>query len=270
MATIITIKTKTFTVPTEWNELTAGQLLEVCTVLYGEYPVSYGHLMLLKIITGAGTPFWNSLKPADVEEFLYIGEHLVNNTRLTKQILPFQRVRCLFGHKTFAPPADNFDNLRMSEFVFTEDYFFKFKEDETDLQWLDKLCAVLFRPLRKRYNWKINPDGDVREPFKESQCLYYAKRYVRKWPLTTKLSILTWYEHCRLQLVEDWPDVFKGGEGDPAKYGLVTMMRNVAQAGTHGTFEVVENLPLKLVMIELDELLAEAERLENLQPKTTN
>jgi hypothetical protein len=253
---IITIKERTFDVITKFNDLTADQLLKIMRIVHGRQPANIAYLRMLKIMASVPDSFWNTCQVLDVEQFMYLSQELLKD-RLTKQLLPMQ--------KRFAGPADNFNNLQMGEFVFTEDYFFAFKED-SNIKHLDNLCAVLFRPVKKNYDRKVNPDGDVRIPFNQNRCLYNAKTAIRKWKLEIKLAILTWYEHCRLQLVDDFPAVFAGGSGDPAKYGLITMMRNVAQSGTHGNFDNVEILPLKMVMIELDEMLMEAEQIKKIKP----
>jgi hypothetical protein len=270
--TTITIKNKSFEVATEWNELSTLQLFSVCRILYGQNSWNYGCMLLLKVLTGMSTAAWNSLKPSDISEFLYLPADLVNKTRLTRQLVPLQTV-CdwIVTSKTFVGPADNFDNLVMSEFVFTEDYFFKFKENEQDIDSLDLLCAVLFRPIKKHYDLDKNPDGDAREPFNQNLCSYYARAIIKKWDPGVKLAILTWYEHCRLNLVEQFRPVFDAGDstGSPAAYGLLTMMRNVAQAGTYKDLPTVENLYLKMVMIELHEIILDAEQLDKLKPKQT-
>ena len=270
--TTINIKGKFLPVATEWNELTPQQLFSVCRILYGQFSWNYGTMLLLKVLTGMPTTMWNSLKPSDISEFLYIPADLVNKTRLTKQLVPLQTV-CdwMVTSKTFAGPADNFDNLIMSEFVFSENYFFKYKENEQDIESLDLLCAVLFRPIKKNYDIEVNADGDTRQPFNHNKCMYNARQIIRKWDPGIKLAILTWYDHCRLNLVDQFKQVFEAGDsvGSPAAYGLLTMMRNVAQVGTHGPLAQVENLYLKMVMIELHEIVLDAEEMEKLKPKST-
>lgn len=270
--TTIEIKGKYFTIPTEWNELSPQQLFSVCRIMYAQNSWNYGTMLLLKVLTGMPTAMWNCLKPSDISEFLYIPADLVNKTRLTKQLVPLQTV-CdwIVTSKTFAGPADDFDNLIMSEFVFSEDYFFKYKENEQDIESLDRLCAVLFRPIKKNYDIELNADGDAREPFNHNKCLYNARQIIHKWDGGIKLAILTWYEHSRLNLVDQFKPVFEAGEsvGSPAAYGLLTMMRNVAQTGTHGTLDKVENLFLKMVMIELHEIILDAEEMKRQQPKPT-
>jgi hypothetical protein len=264
--TTISIRSKTFQVATTWNELSQDQLLRICSIIYASMPLHLAKLLMIKQMAQVPTIFWNSLTGDDVSEFLYLADDMLK-TRLTKQLVPLHTVNTWWKPKTFAGPADNFNNLKMAEFVFTENYFFKYKEDETNTAALDQLVAVLYRPIKPRYDITINPDGDTRQEFNENRCAHNAAHYIRKWDHRLKLAALTYYEHCRLQLIDDFPAVFSGGSGEPAKYGLITMMRNVAQGGNHGNFERVENMYLKLVMIELDEMLMEAEQIEKLNTK---
>lgn len=255
----ITIRDLPIKVPTEWNELSARQLVQVMEIIYGQLPYSYGILQLLKVITCLPSWKWNSLKFSEIEEFLYLPEFLVKESRLTKNLLA--------TYDGWAGPASNFNNLLMAEFVFCEDYFLKYKGDEKDQKSLDNLVAVLYRPRRIFYNGAMNSKGDARIPFNENECTYRAGKKVAHWPISVKLAILTWYEACRLQMIEDFPGVFSGTSGEPAKYGLLTMMRNVAQSGVHGDLKAVEMQFLKMVMIELDEITTEAEAIEKLQKR---
>lgn len=264
--TTISLRTKTFQVPQSWNELTAKQLLQVINTVHSGVSTDFGHMMILKTLVNMPLVFWNALKWNEISDFLYIPKDLLQ-TRLTKQLLPVQQ-------KWFHGPADEFNNLGMEEFIFTEDHFFKWVDTHNDHD-LDLLCACLFRPAKKwhitregikeRYDLQVNPAGDVRVPFNHFECSHNAMHHIRFWDPAKKLAILTWYEHNRLQLVDDFDNVFSGGGGEPAKYGLLTMMRNLAQAGTHGQWEKIEKLPLKLAMIELDEIKTEAEAIDRMQ-----
>lgn len=259
--TTIEIKGRTFQVPTTWNELSFKQLVKVVEIVYGDYPVTMGKLLLFKTIAGFTDLQWAFVTPDEVDDLLYLVDFIGSDTKLTRQLVPRQG--------RFTGPADSFNNLVMHEFVFTEDHFFRFKDGES-IEHLNNLVAVLFRPVKKGYDTTKNLDGDARIPFNENLCLYNAKRKIAKWDINIKLAILTWYEACRIQMVEDFPEVFKDdGTGDPAKYGLLSMMRNVAAGGVHGNFSAVEGMYVKMALIELDEMLTESRQIEKLKPKNT-
>jgi hypothetical protein len=84
-------------------------------------------------------------------------------------------------------------------------------------------------------------------------------KIIRRWPLSVKLAIAHWYDACRWQLVEENDEVFGGsGSGDVSKYGLISVMLSVAEAGSMGTLKDVENQFVKTVMLQLNDSIAKA------------
>lgn len=256
---IIELNKKLYTVPETWNELTGKQLIRVMEVLYGSYGVNEALLKLLKILTGMS---WYRFFRASIKEkaeFLYLTYFLINDTGLTKQLLPV--------YKGFYGPDDDFNNITGEEFVFSEDFYFKcFTKGPGDEprvmhpEFLNELVAVLYRERKHRYNLKLNKDGDAREEFNQHISAFYAKRKIKKWPMAAKLAIFTWYETCRQQMIDANPEIFGGGSGEPAKYGLISVMRVIAEGGIHGTFEQVQKMYVKMWMVELNEKADEAKR----------
>ena len=258
---IIELNKRLYTVPENWNELTGRQLLAVMEVLYGAYPVNAAQLKLLKILTGISWYRFFLCPLAERADFLYLTHFLVNENNLTKQLLP--EYRGMFG------PDDDFNNITGEEFVFSEDFYFKcFAQTEEDnIRVMDEaainnLVAVLYRPMKKGYDKKKNADGDPRVAFNQNVCAYHARRTIRKWPLEARLAIFTWYEACRKKMIESNPDIFSGGSGETAKYGLISVMRVIAEGGIHGTFEQVQKMFVQMWMVELNEKAAEAKRAE--------
>jgi len=256
---VIELNKRIYTVPETWNELTGGQLLQVMEVLYGRYEVKEAQLKLLKILTGCS---WYRFFLTPVEErvdYLYLTHFLVNESNLTKQLLPV--------YKGFYGPDDDFNNITGEEFVFSEDYYFKcFTQSSYDApremqeEYLNELVAVLYRPKKNGYDLALNKDGDARQPFNQNVSAYHAKNTIKKWPLEAKLAIFTWYEVCRMQMIEQNPDIFSGGSGEAAKYGLISVMRVIAEGGIHGTFDQVQKMYVKMWMVELNEKYEEAKR----------
>jgi len=251
----VQIGDKEYSIPGCWNELTAAQLVEIMDACYVR---KYEPLTLLmkffKILIDVSYRTWRKLKPEEIDELLYLVTFLFEEkTNLTKQLLPvYDR---LYG------PSDDIGNMLMGEFTFSEHYFLKWKDDRTDDDALNHFVAAIYRPAKKNYDFRMNPDGDCREKFNQNISARYADDIISKWPLKIKLAIVTWYGGCRQQLVDRYPDVF-GGSGEPAKYGLIQIMMNIAKEGTHGDFESVENKSVHLMMIHMNINVEEMKRAE--------
>lgn len=246
--TIIELNKRFYTVPTSLNELTFRQLVKALDLFEHCGNVYELNVSLLKVITGMGLWRFVFCKAEELQEAIYLNAFLAGKNDLTTNLLP--------AYKGFVGPASSFDNLRMSEFVFSEDAFFKWK-GTGNTESLDHLVAVLYRHKKKGYDEEKNEDGDARVAFNENICSYHAKHAIAGWQVKVKRAIAFWYEGCREEMFAQFPSVFGGSGGDPAKYGLLSIMRNVADKGVHGNFKEVEHLHVRMVMLELDEMMEE-------------
>lgn len=242
--TVIDINKKLWYFPEKWNELTPAQAVKVMKAFCSGYSTEQLYLQFIRILSGCGWYNFLMERMHKKAELFYLCNFLFEESTLTKNMLP--AYRGLMG------PADNFDNLRMNEYAFAQN-FFEAAKDTQDKEALDKLVATLYRPEGG------DADMDNRQPFKEGEMLQRAK-LVKHWPQYIKELIFIWYEGCLAQLSKDNSDLFTGSGGEPALHGIVSVMRNVAKEGTYGDFEKVERLHVKMLMIELRESKAEAER----------
>jgi hypothetical protein len=241
-------------------------LLQLMDILYSTQKADSAVLQIFRILTGMSHFTFFSTKVVDMEDYLYLCEFLLQKNTLTKNLIRI--------HEGFAGPADDFRNITGLEFVYSEDFYFRAfaKEEDSDsrtinVEMLNQLVAVLYRPIKRDYNTEIDPDGDIRSAFNENICYYHACGVIRYWPLQTKLAIFTWYEGCRQKMIEDNPEIFTGGSGEPAKFGLLSVMRTIAETGIHGDFEKVQKMFVKMWMIELNEKAEEVKRLEKANNK---
>ena len=69
-------------------------------------------------------------------------------------------------------------------------------------------------------------------------------------------------------MIKDFPEIFNGGGGEPARWGLISMMRNVAQRGVHGHFDAVEQNPVRMIKMALDDMVPEHKAMHQQKPKT--
>lgn len=254
--TIIEINKRFYTVPTSWNELTCRQLLQVMEIIYSNISITRANLKMLQVLTGISKIRFMLAPVPQLAEYFYLVEFFYKNNDLTKNLLPHLRGR--YG------PADDFDNLKAGEYTFTELYYQHYMDTKEEKA-LNQLIGILYRKPKPLYSRSINAAGDVRRHFINNLVDHYGNM-VRRWPRKVKYAILTWYAGCRLNLERNNPRVFNGEDGEPPQYGMWSIMRSVAEKGNHGTFEKVEAMYLKELMMELNEITAESDRLKNYKP----
>jgi hypothetical protein len=251
--TVVEINNKLFLFPENWNELTAEQCRKIFYVLHSNYTGDQMLLQFSRILSGCGWwHFFRELKIKVAEQCFHLCSFIWEKTELTNQ--PLVKYKGLYGPKT------NFDNLRMGEYAYAQNFFEQYRDNE-DVEALNKLCAVLYRPAKKDFDAAINPDEDIRIPFSEASMEYHLQQ-VSKWPRAIREMIFFWYGGCFKKMMEDNADVFTGGGGEPALHGIVSVMRNVAKDGTYGDFKAVEQLFVKLFFLELKESKHEAAQMK--------
>lgn len=239
--------------PSAWNELNRSQLLKVMDVFYAQVSEAKGFLVILKVLTNM--PWWklfSARTPYIEAASKEASSFLMEKNDLTKNLIPYFRGK--FG------PADQMRNLKGGEFCFTEIFYSRWKNEQDD-QFLDKLVAVLYRPARILYNHWINPDGDRRQEFNPNLIDRHT-RAVSSWPKNVKLAIAHYYEGCRNEKILQNPKVFEGGSGEESVHGMWSVMRNVAKAGHFGNLDNVLNQYVDTILMELNEVVTEAERQE--------
>lgn len=294
--TIIEINGRHYNIPEKWNELSTKQLLQVMKLFYcSSYSIERAKLKLLKILSGMSwwhffrapmvaceKQFFPILQPkgsittwlylnrmecTGLEEYLYLTDFLIEKKDITKQLLP--------EYKSFYGPSDECNNLRGIEFAHTEHFYMSWaaqledpQSDSSNTQkLLDNLVAVLYRPRKKNYDITINKEGDARIAFNDKLCEWFATTVIYGWPLHVKMAIASFYGACREKWVSDNQDLF-GGTGEAAKYGLLSVMRDVAKSGVHGDFKQVEQLHVFMIMMELNEQVHEQKNAEKTNKST--
>ena len=282
-------------VPDEWNALTGKQYVRCMEVLLLQKgAMEEKQLRLLKIITGWGWWKialmvkwfrWNPLrlikekisrlgakKLDEFDEMLHrsyalaeaaetLTQFLFVDITLSKNILPYisksgKIVRP--GRRRYAGPADDLGNMKMNEFVYAEHYFQEWRKNNLIAD-LNSLIAVIYRPV---IAGKPDFEEDPRIPFKVHICTKHEK-IVATWPLPLRIAIAEMYGSMRRQKIEQNPRVFSEGEQESESlYGLWSVMRQVAKQGHLGNFNDVEETYVDTVLMELNESLAEADKME--------
>lgn len=245
--TIIELNKRFYTIPTSWNELSRRQLLQVMKVFYSTIDAQAALLRLLKILTGMSWFRFFRCSAAELEEFIYLTGFLLKENELSHQLIPVYR--------KYHGPAGDFNNLVMAEFVFTQDYYLRFCDSKKeDMEALDHLVACLYRPGKKNYDIKKNKDGDPRVEFNENICDHNSRKHIRRWPAHVKYAIFHWYDGCHARIMANLP---QQSDGEPAKYGLLSVMRSIAEKGVHGDMEKVSKMYVKMWLMELHEMAEE-------------
>ncbi len=239
--------------PSTWNELRRRQLLEVIGIFHAQVPEVKGFLMILRALTRI--PWWKFLRmqtPHMENAAREVAAFLMEKNDLTRNIIP--RKGIYFG------PSDHMQNLKCGEFCFTEIFYSRWKNEQDEAS-LDRLVAVLYRRPKLWYNHWLNPAGDRRVAFNPNLIDHDARRSA-KWNKNLKLAIAHFYEGCRNEKMAANPKVFENGNGEESVHGMWSVMRNVAKAGHFGSLDNVMDQYVDTILMELNEVVVEAERME--------
>jgi hypothetical protein len=254
---------KVFSIPEAYNELTGEQLLSVKQVFTRKLPMVELRLELLRVLFGMEEKEFFALSPDLLTRILYcnipateelpdevpatsIVDFLLTEEGLTAQLLPV--INGLYG------PKSEFDNLKMKEFHVAELRYMDYIR-EKNLDALDELVAVLYRPCKPGYDLMLDTDGDARMPFNPNELPYY-RTIVAQWPHAVKIAVLQWYDNCRAYLEDLYNEAFTGGESNAGTEpdGMFGLMRSLA-GERWGTFQAVEELNVHTVFKEIEATL---------------
>ena len=254
-------KNKKVVIAESWDEITTKQYLKIVKLLHaGILDPNLASDKALYILSGIPLLFF-FLIPVEIRQRMH--EHcawIFTQKNLSKQLLP--------SYKKFFGPASEFDNLTMNEHHAAEMAYYGLKQ-EIHIDYLNELIAILYRPGKKDYDRKLNPDGDERIAFNPNETEWIKKK-IKKWPLNIKRAILMWYDGCRQQLEEMYQPAFNAAEGGNAKDyydGMYGMMRGIAEKKTYGDFKDVGNMNVHLAYKEILETKFEEEDLKNRYPE---
>lgn len=223
----ITLDGDTYTVPSNWRELTPNQVLSLAKIymqhkqlshlkvvfaltlmgLQVKYsnPVTIGETkiyyvkhqskrvyllsidQILSIISEFGWLFQSNYSPQGVQ--VYINPGLVVN--------PVRNLKVRFS--SLRGPDDGLTGISFIEFMYAETFLYRYQKT-TDPHWLNMFIATLWRPLRK---------GSTL-PFNHDKLEQWAKRTARVKPHIA-MAIMWYYEGCKHFISTQFPDVFGGG-----------------------------------------------------------
>lgn len=244
-------KTKIYTVAENYNELTAKQLIAICDLLHKKLSKDDFLFRCLRHLLNMNNLQYALLSLQVKHVIISDLQWLLEKNRLTQQLIYF--------YDGFYGPASDFDNLTMKEWNSAEQYYFSYLQDYEDAtDALNSLVACLYRVGKDNYDYRLNPDGDIRKPYNSNLDEYYAKNFIAYWPLAVKHAIVMWYDGCREAMVELYP-IFDKPKGEVLRDpGMFDVIRGLS-GDKYGSFAEVENLNVHIAMRELYELKKEYE-----------
>lgn len=254
-------KNKEVVVAENWNELTTKQYLKIVKLLHAGIADETEAFEKVLYILSKKSLLRFFFIPADMR--LRMHEHvewIFEQKGITKQFLA--------RYKNFYGPAEDFENLRMKEFHAAEMAVYILKQEQ-DIDSLNELIAVLYRPGKKNYDTKRDTDGDIRITYNPNETAFF-KRTIKHWPLHIKRAILMWYHGCRQNLEETYPLVFENNDSGSSKDyydGMYGMMRGIAEKKTYGDFDAVGELYVHLAFKEINETKMEELELQHKYPE---
>jgi hypothetical protein len=254
-------KKRTYAIPQGWNELTPAQFIGCAKVLASSLSTDHVLLSIFRLLSGMKAHTFFTMPPELTINCLDVIEWVYQKVTLSSQLIP--RFRGYYG------PAKDLENLKSKEFALTEAHFLAYRNSD-DMESLNELVAILYRPAKKKYDRRKNPDGDIRMEYNPHLTPYY-KKTISKWPRHIKCAIALYYEGCRNNFFDQYREVFeqdgKGGEIPP--YGMWNIMRDVAEKGVYGDMDKVEEQYVDTLLMELHTVIIKTQEYEKLLKSKT-
>lgn len=251
----ISINDVEFNIPTNWNDLSKRQLLEVCRLLNDNTPINQinilWYLFSFKIYKLKDLRNWNMIRKLPAEwihtlltDKTFFG-FIFNKAELSNY--PFKKIR--IGRRVFYGPPNKILNIKAVEVTFGYELF-KLYDKTKKMEFLDRLIAILYRER----NWfsflksfKYGYNGDIRTDL-NSYKMESRLKYISKLDHSIKLAIFLNFATCweNFQKLKQYEYVFQKVENSPSKKEdpLIwqKIMMKMAESGVFGTLTQVEQM----------------------------
>lgn len=253
--------------PESWDELKGEQLLNVAEALYKYPEADERHAHICRALIGKQV---RTLPPMTLLTDIFpLIQWVYEPPTFTIQKIPAIRA----GFRTYYGPETAFYNIRLIEYDFADRELYQYlhaREQGQDgaEQFLWRFVACLYRPGKWLYNRKKDKDGDVRIKFNENTLNWHAGILRRNLPAGFAYAVLLWYKACRKFITVQYSRVFDGTEDEnyqpvdelPNHFNL---MRKIAEKGTYGRYDEVEQLYLHTALLEIEKSIIEADEMKN-------
>jgi hypothetical protein len=224
----VQIDNKIYELPSELNELSRWQLLQLCNRMrLLQLPKEAQVFALLTLFEFKWFRYlrWRKITRLDdyhIHQLLPLTNFLYSDQLLTKNTLGSYK-NGIFAKRLYGPD-DSLLNITFNEFIKCEEHYINFVQGNT-LDELDSLCAVLFRPKRKEYD--PTKHNDIREPFNDLTLPNNHQR-TKKWPYKAKMAVFLYYHGSRKQLLSLVPTT-KNSTKRKGNYSWIHVMDDLAE-----------------------------------------
>ena len=246
----VEIDGKTYSMPSDWNELTRKQVVFVSRLFQGQLSMVDFKLRALFGFLPVRPKVLKRIHPEDAYFLSETLEFLFKEVSLTRNLLPVIRT----GRRTCTGPSDAMMNCTFGEFTRANsllDAFAKTKEQKD----LDELVAVLYRP--RKWFWFIRKaftdNQDPRQRFATRSLKTRCKRMTRV-EYSIKYSVFLFFSGVMNSLPILYPYVYEQkGESGSEDNGWASLIISLADGKTDDkSLETVMNSNLYNVMIGLN------------------
>lgn len=244
-------------IPSSWEELDRYQFATIIQVLNfrkaDPYTIS---VSLLSLLFGQKNFHILSGLP---EEYLYELVPLTNFILEDKPPLKNFFPEINLNKKKHISPDPDLSNLGFGEWCFAFE-FYNYYQLTTDIKWLNKLIAVIYRPIDPNED-EDSPKftGDLRERFNEN-LIAKREKAVQSLEERIRLAILSWFSVALSHVTADRPNVFptpREGEETPVSptpdsRTWMSVFRDLL-GPKWGTTEELKNTNAMFILDELEE-----------------
>ena len=246
----IEIDGKTYSMPSNWNELTRKQVLFVSRLFQGQLTMADFKLRALFDFLSVKSKVIKRIHPEDAYFLCESLDFLFKEVTLTKNLLPVIGT----GWRKWVGPSDAMMNCTFGEFTMANsllDSFSKTKEQK----YLDEMVAILYRP--KKWFWLIRKGfTDNQDPRQRFASRSLKSRCIRMATVdySVKYSVFLFFSGVLNSLPALYPYVYEQkGEAGSEDNGWASLIISLADGKTDDkSLETVMNSNLYNVMIGLN------------------
>ncbi len=246
----VEIDGKTYSMPSNWNELTRKQVLFVSRLFQGQFSMVDFKLRALFDFLSVRPKIKKRIHPEDAYFLCETIDFLFSEVSLTKNLLPIIST----GRRKYTGPSDSMMNCTFGEFTMANsllDAFSKTKEHK----YLDEMVAVFYRP--RKWFWFIRKgftdNQDPRERF-VSRSLKKRCTRIASVDYDIKYSVFLFFSGVLNSLPVLYPHVYQQkGDAGSEDNGWASLIISMADGKTDDkSLETVMNSNLYNVMIGLN------------------
>ena len=246
----VEIDGKTYSMPSDWNELTRKQVVFVSRLFQGHLCMADFKLRALFDFLSIRPKIKKRIHPEDAYFLCESLDFLFKEVSLTRNLLLVIRT----GWWKFIGPSDAMMNCTFGEFTMANsmlDAFSKTKEQK----YLDEMVAVLYRP--RKWFWFIRKDltdnQDPRERFVNRSLKKRCSR-IASVDYDIKYSVFLFFSGVLNSLPVLYPHVYQQkGDAGSEDNGWASLIISLADGKTDDkSLETVMNSNLYNVMIGLN------------------